>query len=272
MTPPEDSGWRLQVPINPVGLANSFLLSAKDLSHAPWWAAIVGSTILLRATLTFPIALVQRQRVARLKGISNVLKGWEATLRKQVLLSNTLKSNSERTTLLNKQFKAKRKELFIANNCRPIYTFILPWAQIPLFLSMSLALRKMSAFPIPFIPHVGPVTEGFTTGGILWFTDLSLADSTLIFPVINRFGLPLTTSQKYSHNFFRFLALSMIPMATHTPMVDAETELEPDTDVFDDKEVNLVDSHLDSVAKGLKRERLEVPSSPSLPGRPRFSI
>jgi YidC/Oxa1 family membrane protein insertase len=59
------------------------------------------------------------------------------------------------------------------NNLNPL-SILLPAAQAPFFISAFLAIRGMSKFPV----------ESFTTGGALWFTDLTLADPYYILPVL----------------------------------------------------------------------------------------
>jgi YidC/Oxa1 family membrane protein insertase len=62
--------------------------------------------------------------------------------------------------------------LFKENNVSPFSAF---WgfAQIPVFISFFLAVKKMAELPVP----------GFTSGGLAWITDLSLADPLYILPV-----------------------------------------------------------------------------------------
>lgn len=47
-------------------------------------------------------------------------------------------------------------------------------AQAPIFLSMFLGLKKMTALPV----------ESMQTGGMLWFQDLTVADPYYLLPVI----------------------------------------------------------------------------------------
>jgi YidC/Oxa1 family membrane protein insertase len=49
---------------------------------------------------------------------------------------------------------------------------------MPLFISLFLAVRDMSAIPIP----------GMTKQGVLWFTDLSVPDPYMILPVVAGLG------------------------------------------------------------------------------------
>lgn len=49
-----------------------------------------------------------------------------------------------------------------------------PMMQMPVFIGFFIALRRMAAN-----------VESFNTGGVAWFTDLSLADPTWVLPVIS---------------------------------------------------------------------------------------
>jgi hypothetical protein len=47
----------------------------------PWSVAIPMTTVLLRSTVTLPVAIYVRQRMIRLAKIQNLLKAWQNTLR-----------------------------------------------------------------------------------------------------------------------------------------------------------------------------------------------
>lgn len=56
----------------------------------------------------------------------------------------------------------------------PFKSLVPPLVQIPILMSFFFALRKMLTVPLP----------SMTTGGMLWFTDLSLCDPTYTLPLI----------------------------------------------------------------------------------------
>ncbi|NWY62456.1 COX18 protein, partial [Chionis minor] len=69
-------------------------------------------------------------------------------------------------------------ELYVRDNCHPFKATLLVWVQIPMWICVSLALRNCS------VGATGSeVQEQFSTGGALWFTDLTAPDSTWILPV-----------------------------------------------------------------------------------------
>jgi len=49
---------------------------------------------------------------------------------------------------------------------------------------MSLTIRGMTGYPLPFIGDSSlPLEPGFAQGGTLWFTDLAASDPTWIMPI-----------------------------------------------------------------------------------------
>ncbi|KAI8836700.1 60Kd inner membrane protein-domain-containing protein [Chytriomyces cf. hyalinus JEL632] len=224
----------------------------------PWWAAVVAGTFVFRAVFTLPFAVTQRNRVLRLASLQPVLKAWESTLRRTL----NSKDPSE-TAKAQAAFKQKAEVLYAQNHCSPRATFILPWVQIPLFFSLSLAVRRLAGLPLPFSgsssspdfsqglseaegslsdglsPEMGvsiserayalmPV-DGFNEGGILWFLDLSVADPTILLPLIVG-GLHLANIEMHSSTvanptvrqrafklLFQSISIFMIPLATQVP-------------------------------------------------------
>lgn len=67
------------------------------------------------------------------------------------------------------------RQLFEDNKCGPLRGLMLPLIQMPLFISFFFALRGMAAAGLP----------DFTTGGIAWFTNLSVPDPTYVLPIVS---------------------------------------------------------------------------------------
>ncbi|KAJ3285233.1 Cytochrome c oxidase assembly protein cox18, mitochondrial, partial [Rhizoclosmatium sp. JEL0117] len=114
----------------------------------PWGTAVIVGTIAFRVAFTAPIAVVQRRRVERLAAIQPVLRAWETTLKRSVVLKQgPLNDPDGYAKKLQTQFKEKANQLYKLNSCHPTHTFLLPWVQVPLFLSVSLAVRKLAGLP-----------------------------------------------------------------------------------------------------------------------------
>ncbi|KFV85926.1 Mitochondrial inner membrane protein COX18, partial [Struthio camelus australis] len=115
-------------------------------------------------------------------------------------------------------------ELYIRDNCHPFKATLLMWVQIPMWVCVSLALRNCSVGAMD-----SEVKEQFSTGGTLWFTDLTAPDSTWILPVslglvnlliVEVFALQklkATRFQKLATNFIRVVSVVMIPVAATVP-------------------------------------------------------
>ncbi|XP_014740445.1 PREDICTED: mitochondrial inner membrane protein COX18 isoform X1 [Sturnus vulgaris] len=118
-------------------------------------------------------------------------------------------------------------ELYVRDNCHPFKATVLLWVQVPMWVCVSLALRNCS------VGALGPaVQEQFSSGGALWFTDLTAPDSTWILPVAlglvnllvveifaSQRKVPLSRFQKLVTHFFRAVSVVMIPIAATVPSV-----------------------------------------------------
>ncbi|KAL1923023.1 uncharacterized protein VTP21DRAFT_9399 [Calcarisporiella thermophila] len=210
-----------------------FLEQLHHSAHLPWWASIVAATVILRSTLTFPIAISQQKYVARMNGIAPVIKSWTETLKHTVTRDAKKRglTYEEYESLLQKEYREKIKSLYRAHKCEPWRVLLLPWVQLPLFLSMSFTLRSMTSFPIPWLPLPTSPVDGLQTGGIAWFTDLTQPDHTWLLPmaigitnVINvewnawlKREVDLTNRQRILRGLARGLAIVSAPIATQLP-------------------------------------------------------
>ena len=149
---------------SPVGLIQWSLEYLYVHTHLPWWAAIIASTIVLR-TVMFPIAVRVQANAARLNNIRPEMDKIMAKIRE---------CNQAGNTTLAAQQTAKLLALYQKHNCHPFKMFIMPAVQIPVFLSFFIAIRRMAAVPV----------ESMKSGGILWFTDLTIPDPYFVLPVL----------------------------------------------------------------------------------------
>ncbi|XP_072307539.1 cytochrome c oxidase assembly protein COX18, mitochondrial isoform X2 [Eucyclogobius newberryi] len=114
-------------------------------------------------------------------------------------------------------------ELYVRDNCHPFKASILVLVQVPVWISLSLALRDISL-------DSSAVYSALATGGALWFKDLTVPDPTWIIPfalgLTNLLLVELATLQqkpvpgrfqKFVFHSFRAVSLLMIPVSAYVP-------------------------------------------------------
>ncbi|KAI8379352.1 60Kd inner membrane protein-domain-containing protein [Radiomyces spectabilis] len=213
--------------------ANEAILNGIHNSGLPWWATIVATTFALRSTLTLPIAVYQQRSLGKMIELAPMITSWGETLKVHVAKESKFGTYDYKQyqSELQKQYRKKVNEIYAQHGCARWKLLVLPWVQIPLFISMSLTLRHMTAYPLPWFGQLQELpTEGFTQGGLLWFTDLTATDSTAILPFLIAAGNLLnvelnawftrgqrTRSQKIWTNVFRCLSVAFFPIAAQAP-------------------------------------------------------
>ncbi|XP_008325013.1 cytochrome c oxidase assembly protein COX18, mitochondrial [Cynoglossus semilaevis] len=208
----------------PVHLCEHFLVGTQQLTGMPWWLTIVAATFSARTVITLPIAAYQQVIVSKLQ----VLQAEISDLSKR--LSYEISVRAKQTGWTEKQcrfqFRKNLKrivsELYIRENCHPFKTSVLVWVQLPLWISLSLALRNLSM-------DQSVVHSDLATGGSLWFPDLTIPDSTWILPVclgiinlviVEFFALQrsqVTRFRRMVLYFIRGFSVLMIPIAATVP-------------------------------------------------------
>ncbi len=148
----------------PVGLLQTALDFAHTSLHIPWWLAIVSATVLIRTAL-FPLAVRMQVNAAKIANINPQAQQLHAQLL-EVKASGDKKAEAE--------LGMKILALYQDNNCHPLVMFLMPLAQLPVFISFLMALRGMAQLPV----------ESMKTGGILWFHDLTVPDPTFALPLL----------------------------------------------------------------------------------------
>ncbi|KAJ2523890.1 Cytochrome c oxidase assembly protein cox18, mitochondrial [Coemansia sp. RSA 2049] len=154
----------------------------------PWWGVIIGSTVVLRLFVAFP-AFVYRQRgIQKMNKFDAVVDGWSALISKQVLKENADKqlSKHEFQSLARRRISIKRQELLTQHGCHPLLYALVSFAQLPIWISMTFALRRLSRGVLLTSDDglvVIPPDPGMLTEGLLWFKDLSVVDPTYILPI-----------------------------------------------------------------------------------------
>jgi membrane protein insertase Oxa1/YidC/SpoIIIJ len=169
-----------------LALNESVLMTIHD-AGLPWWATILAGTLALRSTLTLPIAIYQQRSMGKMINLAPMVQSWAETLKVQVAKESNQKgwSYKQYQAELQKQYKTKVKSIYAHHGCSRWKLLLLPWVQMPLFISMSLTLRHMAAYPLPWYGQTAELpVAGLSEGGLAWFMDLTAVDPTMIVPVM----------------------------------------------------------------------------------------
>lgn len=213
-----------------------FLISTQELTGLPWWTTIVLCTVTLRTVITFPLFVWQAQKMAKYQMVAPVLKVITERLSKEGD-EEAKKLNWDRKTrdmhVVNSFWKHKKKLMKDHKIPGTFRRYLLPWVQLPIWFSMSTAIRHLTlSFPLvgPIPPVLWTTYNNLSTGGAFWFSDLCAADATLILPIlagVTNLAIievhrgdgkqPLTHGMKVLINFVRLLSVAMIPIGSYMP-------------------------------------------------------
>uniref|UniRef100_A0A3B4UXH3 Cytochrome c oxidase assembly factor COX18 n=1 Tax=Seriola dumerili TaxID=41447 RepID=A0A3B4UXH3_SERDU len=216
------SGWYSSLADSAlVHLCEHFLVSVQQVSGLPWWMSIAVATLSVRTLITLPLAAHQLVIVSKVEGLQMEISELAKRLRYEVSVRAR-----ERGSYLNLFYLLKLiillSGLYIRDNCHPFKASLLVWVQLPLWISLSLALRNLSL-------DQSALQCDLAAGGALWFSDLTSPDSTWILPVclglinlliVEVFSLQRvspTRFQKLVLNFTRGFSVLMIPIAATVP-------------------------------------------------------
>lgn len=207
--------------LEPIWVVNT-LTESVQWAHAhtgiPWWALIPLTTFTLRSVWTFPLALMQRFRVQRQNELRPIVSATHPVLKlnlaKRVQTARVQAEKSlekiassgqnepaaadvvealsplaamkyeEILLMATKETRKRQKLLFKKHNAQLWKNFILPVFQIPLWVCMSLTMRNLSGWSTWDSLSNKPLDASLYQEGLLWFTDLTVADSLHVFPLV----------------------------------------------------------------------------------------
>lgn len=149
---------------SPPHLVIRLLENVHLLAEMPYWETIVVTTVALRLIL-FPIAVYTVKSASRMA---------HARPKMQVLQTEFQNHPNNMDPATQVEFRRKMTQLLEREKVNPVRSLIFPIVQIPMFISFFFGLKE-----------IGQYLPGATTGGILWFSDLTTTDPYFIFPVLN---------------------------------------------------------------------------------------
>ncbi|RDD44625.1 Mitochondrial inner membrane protein COX18 [Trichoplax sp. H2] len=206
----------------PVSCAENLLESIHNGLSLPWWMTIAVTTITLRTCITLPLTIYQQKKSAKLvllqpvvKEISEAVKYNVATKCRREDLPVEVAEERYKTL-----FSGMVRDLYKKEGCQPFKLFLLPWTQMPLWISISLGLRDLSIYK---------QDPAMATEGLAWFSNLLLPDPAWILPICfglcNLLNIEINAAgrqapgriQAIMKKIFVTLSIVMVPVATQIP-------------------------------------------------------
>ena len=180
-----------------------------DMTGLHYAGSIFLSTVFLRVCI-FPLAVRGQRAASRMAHLQPEL----AVIKKRY---ETLGTPSQAE---QKAFAEQMKSLFARYEVKPFASLAAPFIQAPVFIGMFFGMKKM--------PDLFP--DEMATGGIMWFTDLTIPDPLYVLPLTCGLSFLATiesgkeqmidSNQQYGPvmvNAFRAMAVVMVPAMTTFP-------------------------------------------------------
>lgn len=214
----------------------SLLIHTQDFTGLPWWSTVVLFTIALRGAITLPLFVWQLQKSGKRQMVDPLLRkvAEKLTLEGDEAAKKQNWDARTRDVYVTRSYLKHEKAVLRQHKIPNMYlTFIVPWVQLPLWFTLSTALRDLT-LTLPVIgqvPHTSLVVyQALSAGGTLWFSNLCSPDATMILPVlagVTNLAIievhrgdgktPLTPGIKVLVNVLRAVSVSMIPIGFYMP-------------------------------------------------------
>ncbi|KRX49820.1 NSFL1 cofactor p47 [Trichinella murrelli] len=167
----------------PFDVMQDLLISIHENCSLPWWACIAGCTVLAKAA-TFPLMVISQRNSARCAlaapQIEKMLKDLQSKVDEEAFRYSWPTKRKNIVYRLN----ANRivREIYSKYDFHPGRSYALAYAQFPLWITLSMSIRSIAE---PSLLNEGTKTYlGMHEGGLFWFKDLTIPDSTLALPVL----------------------------------------------------------------------------------------
>lgn len=144
---------------------------------------IAASAVILRLAL-FPIYVISTKNNLKMAKIQPEMRDLQTKI-----LMNRRKGTKEGNEAAE-HYLRRITEVMKRENYSPYKSFLLV-AQFPIFITFFITMRRMAAN-----------VESFQWGGILWFSDLTLADPTYVLPVLSAIFVLISIEVSDLTNFF----------------------------------------------------------------------
>lgn len=196
------------VPSSWYNLSDQSIIAIQQVHEFTGWEyglSIVALTTGLRLVL-FPVMAMAQQTTSRMAHVQPELQA----------LQNKIKRLGTPTRDEQMKFANQYKGLFRKYKIQPMWAFVAPVFQIPIFAGLFFGLRKM--------PDLFP--QELSAAGMLWFPDLTQPDPTYVLPIMSSAAVlamfELSKKQMAAQSpgqqgvlmvhFFRLMAVGMVPV------------------------------------------------------------
>lgn len=157
---------------SPIGILQWALEYMHVSLDLPWFATIALSTVVIRTMLT-PLVVIAQRNAAIMRNVMPEMQDVQNRITEARQMGNSVEYAHANQELM---------QLMKSRGFNPLKNMLIPFAQMPIFLSYFIGIRRMVNTPV----------ESLQTGGALWFTDLTLADPYYLLPLITSATLALT--------------------------------------------------------------------------------
>lgn len=170
----------------PVSFMQESITLLHDMSGLSWWSTIIVSTVLLRGTITFPLAIYQTKILAKVEKLGEEMPAIVNELKAETKLAiKKFKwSENQARTMYNRSLKKQWNNLIIRDNCHPAKASLVILFQIPLWITQSWGIRNLIYMqPDPSLITAQLIASEMMFGGFGWIPNLTEVDHSWILPV-----------------------------------------------------------------------------------------
>lgn len=149
-------------------MPSGFVQTALETIHVgldvPWWTAIVIGTVCIRLAM-FPLVILAQRNAANMHNHLPTMQRLQERMTQARMSGDIQEAVKTSGELMN----------YMQNNgVNPFKNMLVPFAQMPVFLSVFVGVREMTSLPV----------ASLQSGGILWFTDLTIPDPFYALPLL----------------------------------------------------------------------------------------
>lgn len=179
-----------------VTFSHTLLQTLHSTTSLPWVYTLPLFAVAVRTALFLPLAIHVRRVNQKQISLQPIIQSWQHTLKKETIQEvGHLGPQASQQRLLIKMRK-KRIEIYKRWGCQYWKNF-LPFAQIPVFLSVMEAIRQMCGAHQGFlgmmlrkdpetdtVQRIVELDPSLALEGALWFPNLLMADPQLVLPFV----------------------------------------------------------------------------------------